>query len=41
MVHKVYETIDSSADRDTIITELEQCKISLEEMLGVLKQQDE
>ena len=41
MMHEVYETIESTADKNTIITKLEQCKISLEEKLVVVKQQDE
>ena len=40
MVHEIYETIESSADRDSIITKLKQCKISLEEKLEAIKQQD-
>ena len=41
MIHEIYETIESTADRDSIITKLEQCKGSLEEKLEALKRQDE
>lgn len=41
MLHDVYETIESSADRVSIVTKLKQYIISLEEKLSVIKQQDE
>jgi len=36
MFHEVYETIESSADRDLIISKLEQCKVSLAAKLELL-----
>ena len=41
MLSEVYETIESSADKNSIVTKLEECKISLEEKLRVIKRQDE
>ena len=41
MLQEVYDTIESTVDRDSIVTRLEQCKISLEEKLEIIKQQDE
>jgi len=37
MLNEVYETIESSADKDSIVTKLEEYKISLEEKLRVIK----
>ena len=41
ILQEVYDTIESTVDRDSIMTRLEQCKISLEEKLDIIKQQDE
>ena len=41
MLNEVYETIESSADRDSIISKLEQCKVSLVAKLEIFKQHDE
>ena len=41
MLNEVYETIESSADKNSVVTKLEECKISLEEKLRVIKRQDE
>ena len=34
ILQEVYDTIESTVDRDSIMTRLEQCKISLEEKLN-------
>ncbi|XP_065904623.1 uncharacterized protein [Dysidea avara] len=41
MVHEIYEAIESTDERDSIVTKLEQCKISLEEKLEIIRQQDD
>ena len=40
MLQEVYETIESTVNRDSIVTRMKQCKISLEEKLEIIKHQD-
>ncbi|XP_065903951.1 uncharacterized protein DDB_G0290587-like [Dysidea avara] len=41
MVHEIYEAMESTDERNSMVTKLEQCKISLEEKLEIIRQQDD